>query len=323
MFGYLRFSLAFAVLLSHVGLTLYTLNPGVIAVVIFYILAGYVVSHLYKDIFSKKHTTLLSTLIHFYKNRLLRIFPLYLYVISITIIFLLITSYKNPEFTPITLLNNLSIIPLNYYMYIDSTILKAPDWWLIPPAWSLGTELQAYLLLPFALIFQRVKLLLAFASFLIYTTANFSILNPDYFGYRFIVGVFFIFLLGSAIQTYKKADKLFLLIIWTALFALLVIFTLTDSFSPTYTRETLIGLLLGIPLVLLLSKTKTKLPHNKLLGSFSYGIFLTHFLSLWILDFFGIPPATTPLYIAQISLLSLILAGLGLKLVTKNPNKFQ
>lgn len=51
MFGYLRFTLAFLVLLSHVGVTFYTLNPGVIAVVIFYILAGYVVSHLYKDIF--------------------------------------------------------------------------------------------------------------------------------------------------------------------------------------------------------------------------------------------------------------------------------
>ena len=49
MFGYIRFALAFLVMLSHIGVRVYGLNPGVMAVVIFYILAGYVVSHLFND----------------------------------------------------------------------------------------------------------------------------------------------------------------------------------------------------------------------------------------------------------------------------------
>ena len=42
MFGYIRFILAYFVLLSHVGIGLAGKNIGVFAVVIFYILAGLV-----------------------------------------------------------------------------------------------------------------------------------------------------------------------------------------------------------------------------------------------------------------------------------------
>ncbi len=234
---------------------------------IFYILAGYVVSHLYKDIFSVTKAPsnsfggafgVLQRVFPFYKDRFLRIFPLYLYVITITIIFLLLTSFSNPNFTLLKLINNVTIIPLNYYMYIDNTVLTNPSWWLIPPAWSLGTELQAYIVLPFALMFKRFKIVLAFLSFVVYIVANFSIIHPDYFGYRLIVGVFFIFLLGSAIQSYEKTDKYFITAVWISILIFIPIFAYTNSFSPTYTKETFIGLLVGIPLVLLISKTKRK-----------------------------------------------------------------
>lgn len=319
MFGYLRFFLAFLVLLSHIGVKFYTLNPGVIAVVIFYILAGYVVSHIYTDILTSKQNRLFA----FYRDRFLRIFPLYLYVLTITTVFLTLTSFANPNFTFLKVLNNITIIPLNYYMYIDSTILTKPSWWLIPPAWSLGTELQAYLLLPFALMFKRFKIVLALLSLTIYIVANFSILNPDYFGYRFIVGVFFIFLLGSAIQSYKKTDKYFIASIYLSILILIPIFIYTNSFSPTYTKETLIGLLVGIPLVLLISKTKMKLPFNTLLGSLSYGIFLTHFLSIWILEYIGISSNITFSYIVKISLLSLSISLFGVLIIDRNVTKIR
>jgi len=314
MFGYLRLFLAFLVLLSHVGVKFYTLNPGVIAVVIFYILAGYVVSHIYIDIFSHKKNRLFT----FYKDRFLRIFPLYIYVIVITVIFLLLTSYADPKFTFLNMLNNLTIIPLNYYMYIDSTVLSEPNWWLIPPAWSLGTELQAYLLLPFALMFKRFKIALALISLIVYILANFSVIHPDYYGYRFVVGVFFIFLLGSAIQSYKKEDKQFIFFISLALIILIPLSIYTGNFSKTYTVETFIGLLIGIPVVLFLSKTNKKLPFNSLFGSFSYALFLTHFLAIWIMKYLHLYSENVYLNILPVTIISILISAIGVLFIEKS-----
>jgi len=322
MFGYLRFFLAFIVALSHIGVKFYGLNPGVIAVVIFYILAGFVVSHLLKDIFVVNTTTpLKQNILPFYKDRINRIFPLYLYVITITTLFLLLTSYANPSFTPFNILTNLSIIPLNYYMYLDNTVLTEPNWWLVPPAWSLGTELQAYLLLPFTLLFRNLKIFSLIVSITIYMLANLTIIHTDHFGYRFIVGVFFIFLLGSAIQSDKKTDRYYIVLIWLSAIILTPLSLYTDSFSHIYSKETFIGLLIGIPLVYTLSHTKIKLPYNKILGSLSYGIFLTHFLAIWILAYLEIKSHITLTYILQLSTISLALSYIGVKLTEPTQTK--
>ncbi len=319
MFGYLRFFLAFLVLLSHIEVKFYTLNPGVIAVVIFYILAGYVVSHIYIDIFAHKKNKLFA----FYKDRFLRIYPLYIYVVVITTLFLLLTSFSNPSFTTISVINNLTIIPLNYFMYIDSTILGEPSWWLVPPAWSLATELQAYILLPFALMFKRLKIALAIISFIIYIVANFSIINPDYFGYRFIVGVFFMFLLGSAIYSFTRGDRFFILFIWLSILIAVPIFSYTDSFSPTYTKETFIGILIGVPIILAISKLKISLSFNSTLGSLSYALFLTHFLAIWVLEYIGVPSAITFIYIVKLTSLSLAISIVGVYSVEKSITKIR
>jgi len=312
MFGYLRFFLAFLVMLSHIGIKFYGLNPGVIAVVFFYILAGFVVSHIYIDIIPNRPNRLLL----FYKDRLLRIFPLYLYVIIITSVFLLYTSFGNPNFSSITLINNITIIPLNFYMYIDSTILKSttPPWNLIPPAWSLACELQAYLLLPFILNSKKIRTILVTFSFAIYLIANLSIINPDYFGYRFILGVFFIFAIGASLQQKQLRYPAF---IWLTILFITPLFYLTDSFSPTYTKETFIGLLVGVPVVYTFSKSKIKLPLNSLFGSLSYGLFLTHFLSIWILQYLHYTANNLYIYILLVALISLIFSFFGVKIVEK------
>ncbi len=279
MFGYLRFILSILVMLSHLDIRFFTLNQGVFAVTIFYILAGFVVSYLYSSIIpNRKYKILL-----FYKDRIARIFPLYLYILILTIIFLLLTNYGNPNFNFIKLFYNITIIPLNYYMYIDSTILTNPSWCLIPPAWSLGTELQAYILLPFAIIFYRFRYFSLFFSFIIYILANLTILQPDYFGYRFIIGVFFIFLIGTSIQESKY--KLLILIWFLTLILILTLISLNLE-KIAYARETTLGILVGIPLIYRLSKIKRKIIFNSFLGSLSYAIFLSHFLSIWIIDYF-------------------------------------
>lgn len=312
MFGYLRFILAYLVLLSHIQISFYTLNIGVFAVVMFYILAGYVVSNLYLNILPN---TKFKTL-EFYKDRLKRIYPLYLYILTLTILFLIFTSYANPKYTLLNIFSNLTIIPLNYYMYLDNTVLQNPSWWLIPPAWSLGTELQAYVLLSILFLFRKLKYIFAILTIVIYTLANFSYLHPDYFGYRFIVGVFFIFLIGSSIQKIKsnkcedKFDKYFPIFAWMYAIILYIIFTINNSFSSAYTKETLLGLIIGVPLIFIISKQKIKLKYNTILGQLSYGVFLSHFLAIWLLDFYNISRENN-FYILYVSAISFFIAYIG------------
>lgn len=267
MFGYLRFFLAYLVLLSHIDIRFNGLNIGVFAVVIFYILAGYVVSHLYFDVLPKTRNRMFL----FYKDRFLRIFPLYIYVIIITLLFLYMTDYGNPKYTIQNIVSNFIIIPLNYYMYIDTTILQKPSWCLVPPAWSLGAELQAYILLSFVLMFNKVRYIFAFFSFIIFIIAKFSILNPDYFGYRLLIGVFFIFIIGSSIQRIKL---------------------------------------------------KIKLPFDSFLGSLSYGMFLSHFLAIWILNYLVIKKEND-FYLFYLSSISISIAIIGIYLVENNILKYR
>jgi len=280
MFGYLRFFLALLVVVSHLGIRFWGLNPGVFAVVIFYILAGYVLAHLYFEIIPDKKNKILL----FYKERILRIFPLYLYILFLTILFLLITDFANPHFTLKNTMANLTIIPLNYYMYFDFAVLEDPHWWLIPPAWSLGTELQAYFVL--ALLFllkKRYRFFIVGVSFFIYTLANFSVIHADYFGYRLLAGVLFIFYMGVAFQ---RKEYGFLLLLYVSL-SVLGIIDLFTTFNTAYAKETLLGTLVGFPIFVYFAKTQVRLPYNALFGTLSYGLFLAHFLIIWITTYLG------------------------------------
>ncbi|MDX9786207.1 MAG: acyltransferase [Desulfobacterales bacterium] len=321
MFGYLRFILAFLVVISHIGVRFNGLNPGVIAVVMFYILAGYVVSHLWRDIIPAGK----GRLYRFYMDRALRIFPLYLYVALLTLVFLGVTGYARPDFSPLKLIHNVLIVPLNYYMVFDSSILRDPQWCLIPPAWSLGAELQAYLILPGIFLFNRLKILLVFLSLAVYLMACFSFIHPDYFGYRLVFGVFFMFAAGSAIQctqqTHKNStlfDRRYLWLLWGVIAVLGVIFQLDDRFTLAYARETCLGLFIGIPVIYTISRCRVRLPGNSLLGALSYGLFLSHFLVIWWLDYTQYAVRCSISYIPVLTMCSLAISYAGIRIIEKN-----
>ena len=311
MFGYLRLLLAFFVFISHMNVRIFNLNPGVVAVVIFYILAGHVVAHLWLDILPHGK----GKLHRFYRDRALRIFPLYGYIALLTLLFLFLTGYGNPDFSPVKMINTFLIIPLNYYMVMDNAMLTDLNKLLIPPAWSLGAELQAYLILPLIFVFKRMKIALVLSSLAVYMLANLSFIHADYFGYRLIAGVFFIFALGSSIQITQTGssattsfDRLFPWFVWVGVLVLGVVFYRMDLFSPAYTRETFLGLLLGVPLVFFMGKSPVKLPCNALLGSLSYGVFLGHYLVKWWLDYTRYISSDSALYIPAITLGALVIA---------------
>lgn len=286
--GYLRFILAYLVLLSHVGIFFNGYNQGVFAVTIFYILAGHVVSRLFEEKMYRNNFI-------FYRDRFLRIFPSYAFIYLLSLIFLVITDFGSPDFNFLKLLLNLLIIPLNYYMYISDfiNILRdcSNEWYLIPPAWSLGSELQVYILLPFLLNSRFLFFIGFWSSFFIFSLANLSVLNSDYFGYRFIVGTLFMFLIGVLLQRfisgrYSKLDIFNLVVSYLFLTVWYVYIVNLRGIYGVFTRETVLGLLVGVPLVFIILKfNRRKGRLNIFFGDLSYPLFLSHFLAIWFLQY--------------------------------------
>lgn len=302
MHGSLRFILATCVALSHLGITFKGYNIGVTSVVIFYLLAGMVASQQLSTYFVNKP-------IHYYKNRIRRIFPFYFFALFITLIIYTIhikSYFLSSVPNLMDYIANITIIPLAYYMYSGQDTFT-----FIPPAWSLGVELQFYLLIPFLLIRKRVLFLVYAGSFFTYIIASIGVINSDFFGYRLLVGVIFIFILGVIINQSKnstgtiKKELISIMILSYLVLFILVIYLLLNSYQVPYNHETLMALIIGIPFLYFY---KSPLP-KKLeiyLGNLSYGVFLLHFPALWVVELFGYTHKNLLLILAITLFLSII-----------------
>ncbi len=328
MVGYLRLILAYFVLLSHINWRVYDMNPGVFAVVSFYILSGYVVTHLWDNIFPEKP----NRLWFFYRDRILRIFPLYLYVFSVTLAFVFFTGYGQPNFVPSKLLANALIVPLNYFMWYDTTILTDPAWCLIPPAWSLGAEEQAYLLLSVLLVVRPLKYLLAPASLFVFIVASLGWIHTDYYGYRLLPGVFFMFVAGHCLCRihYHKAtifDRVFPVAVWACVLGVFIWLLCVGGYQYPYIRETSLGLIFGVPCVYFVNRFKKRLPGNALAGALSYGVFLSHFLVIWFVDYCRFPKSMQSIdhagYVCIVTALTLLVAWVGIRVIEKPVDKIR
>lgn len=242
MFGYIRFILAYFVLLSHVGIGLAGKNIGVFAVVIFYILAGLVTSKVFIKIAPQN-----AQISYFVKDRFLRIYPAFLFAFVLTALFFCTTSYLQPHFSAKNLLANALIVPLNYFFWLDVSVIDAPVGlnFLIPPAWSLGAELQAYALLVLAIKFRRLGYALALGSLGVYVAANLGFIDSDIYGYRLVCGVFFMFYTGFLIYQ-KQHSKL--AVFYSAMTALACYLFYSRNFG-VFSVETALGYLFGAAIV--------------------------------------------------------------------------
>ena len=286
MLGTYRLCLAILVALSHIGVQVHGLNPGVFAVVGFYLVSGYVMTGLLRV-----HYTSPAGAGRFYLDRGLRLLPHYAAVAVVTLAWFAVTGnhteYLRRAPGAGDLLNNALIVPMNYYMFNHSD-----DFALIPPAWSLGAEVQFYIVFPFILLLggPRLRLGAMVASVAVYLIAAFGVINSDWFGYRLLPGVLFVFLLGSMLYDLHHSGsggtRAWLVPIIAAAFAfsVAVILAYRGKLVLPYNRETLAGLVAGTLIVHVLApRTRHRL--DDALGNLSYGVFLNHFLMQWA--FFG------------------------------------
>lgn len=266
--GTYRLLLAIAVLLSHAGAYLGPYNQGVIAVVSFFVISGYVTTALIQ-----RHYPTVGAAAQFYLDRAMRLFPQYLaYLLGmIVVIWFAAGRFGWPELSPAAIGLNSLMIPVGFYMYAP---IATP---LNPPTWTLGLEATFYLVMPFLLLLKRRRLAFV-ASGAVFLAAFLGWLQPDIYGYRLLPGTLFIFLCGSFLRT---GERLRWLIAAWLLSAVLFAATLTYAqFRVPYNAEMLLGVLIGLPAVALLARIESG-AIDVSLGNLSYGVYLNHFALLW------------------------------------------
>lgn len=280
MFGSLRFLLALLVVLSHVQMPApWGLNVGVSAVAVFYMLAGYVVSYLLSDVFTG-HNNVFS----FYRDRLWRIFPQYLFaLIFASLLWLFIkppSDFLSVSPTWLDWLSNVFIVPLNFYMFSGQDAFT-----LIPPAWSLGAEIQFYIIAPFLLLYPPIGALLLALSIGVFIFSQVGFLDSDIYGYRLLIGVLFIFYIGVLIHRKQQ------LYVWSiaTVGAIYSFYLISQSIHTYFLREIALGITIGTLVITLLSRvvllnTALKLT-DAWLGRLSYGLFLFHFPMIWLVQY--------------------------------------
>jgi peptidoglycan/LPS O-acetylase OafA/YrhL len=126
-----------------------------------------------------------------------------------------------------------------------------------------------------------------------------------------LIGTFFIFAAGSSLADPKAISGKFP----QAIMALSAIAALATLFSPRllamrYNMEVTIGTVIGVGSVTLLRNFRFKVV-DEFLGNLSYGVFLNHFLLIFIADRFKIN------YWFLVPVGSLVLSAISYKLIEK------
>jgi len=278
--GTLRYVLALLVVLTHTGFNIGRFIQGVLAVVIFFMISGFVMTALIQ----KSYPTV-QRMPAFLLDRVMRLFPQFLFYLALTSLLMhfFVPTYALPPelgLEPKYILLNYLMLPMGFYMYVR------PDKWLImPQGWSLGLEMTFYLVLPLILAF-RVRGLAFALSMVVFILACVGTISTNTWSYRLLPGTLFIFLCGSYMFNGSIKERRIALgssmAVCTALF-------LGSKFVPQLgwpeNSEVLVGVLVGIPLVYWITSIKSaKL--DAFLGNLSYGIYLNHFFLMWLAEYF-------------------------------------
>lgn len=279
--GTYRFLLAVAVLMSHIGVNLHGYNPGVVAVTSFLLISGYVMTLLID-----KHYAAPDLVGMFYIDRCARLFPQFLFYMSVTLFAVRYLDIKDDLVSQCTVpavFANFSMLPLGYFKYLGLSQCL-----LIPATWSLGLEMTFYIVVPLlALKWRQVASHAALVSFCVFLSAYFGFLDTDTWAYRLLPGTLYVFIIGMAFAKGNNKVPVIAWVIAAVLLAAAQVFP--EIWWRASGKEVMLGLVIGIPAIWLL-KHKSMSALDNLLGNMSYGVFLNHFLLIWLTRYAGYEP---------------------------------
>lgn len=115
-------------------------RPGYLAVDFFFVLSGFVITAVHRDIGVDA-----TSLRNFSLRRVFRIYPLHLFVLAVLLSFWLYGEAAHGTHDPTERLRDLPIVALLLQPYL----IQEPSWNVV--SWSAGVELACYLLFPFAM----------------------------------------------------------------------------------------------------------------------------------------------------------------------------
>lgn len=273
--GTYRLMLAILVMLAHMGTNIGGRAQGVAAVVSFFIISGFVMTALIK-----RNYPTLSVAPWFFLDRAMRIFPQYLFYVVLTVAAFAWAGIKVPFIGGITVksvLANAFLLPTGLYTW------EAFGAVWIPQAWSLGLEATFYLFIPFLLILN-LRIWAVIASMVVFTIAYLGIINTETWGYMSLSGTLFIFLCGSMLYDYRAAHNTKVIAAVYVYSLVLFVFVYNiPSLQLKWSFEVLLGVLLGLPVIIILSKIKSGLIDAEL-GNISYGAYLNHSLIIYLFE---------------------------------------
>lgn len=144
--GYFRFFLAIIVCMNH----LIHFGVGRYAVYSFYMLSGFLIS----SVLTTSYGFSSSGLLRFYANRFLRVYPVYIIVLTMTLLALFILGTN--EVGKVDVNTN---IPDTITSWVKNITLMGLDFneplRVVAPAWSLFIEVSFYCLIPFLVFLGR------------------------------------------------------------------------------------------------------------------------------------------------------------------------
>ena len=293
MLGTLKFILAIVIIVSHTHTYLPIpgiewFHQGVAAVIGFFIISGFIT----KLTLSRKYS--LNNLLPFYRDRLLRIYPQYLFYLILSFIFLALTGHISLTLRALTILTNVFLLPINLDSLLPVSFFQNSYDALIPPAWYLGTELQFYLIAPLLFRLVPAQILGFLAAVFVFTLAAFGSLDTRLFGSRLLPAVLLFYLTGFLLydiktsQYQRKLKQGLLLTLWLAAFILIFILKKAGTINLSYNCPVLVGYLVLLPLIYLLVQKAKRTKFDDLLGNISYGMYLNHFLLIWVFEYYNL-----------------------------------
>lgn len=277
--GIMRLILAMSVAYSHTPHGTIIFNTGVFAVIGFFLISGFVMTGLWTRYYGQ-----FFSVPSFYADRLLRIYPQYLFYLCAFIVFIAITGGVGQETGTLSLYNlalNALIVPNNYIW------LTLPRSLYLRPTWSLGLELTFYIVFPLIIV-ARARLAFLFFSAVFFLVPYAGFLNTDLWGYRFLPGTLFMFLTGSYLFS-DKDQRVSPIAGATWLYAAILLSCtwIWSNLHVLYNREVLCGLIVGIPAVWMLRFQRSS-RLDRIAGNLSYGVFLNHIVLIWAMRLAGV-----------------------------------